>query len=84
MKSENGDVVKLSGSAECKGMCGTDGRMYIIDLFRTTPHDPIFLYGTHRLFCAYLFVIDDDDVVVVIVVVVWFGRERVRVWRVFF
>lgn len=36
------EVVKLCGPVEAKGILGSDGRMYVLDLVRTTPKDATF------------------------------------------
>jgi protein TIF31 len=42
VRHTNGDIVTLHSSAECKGIAGTDGRHYVLDLIRTTPTDTNF------------------------------------------
>ncbi|KAF2069696.1 hypothetical protein CYY_008982 [Polysphondylium violaceum] len=37
---EEGEAVKLCTSFETKGIIGTDGRRYVLDLVRATPRDP--------------------------------------------
>lgn len=36
------EIVKLCGPVEAKGILGSDGRMYVLDLVRTTPKDATF------------------------------------------
>lgn len=41
--NSDGEEVELCSSVECKGIIGSDGRHYILDLFRTFPPDVNFL-----------------------------------------
>ncbi|PFX18364.1 Clustered mitochondria protein-like [Stylophora pistillata] len=41
--NSDGEEVELCSSVECKGIIGSDGRHYILDLFRTFPPDANFL-----------------------------------------
>lgn len=41
--SQDGKVVEICSSVECKGIIGNDGRHYILDLLRTFPSDPNFI-----------------------------------------
>ncbi|KAA0145545.1 hypothetical protein FNF31_08027 [Cafeteria roenbergensis] len=41
------DPAPLCGPLECKGIVGSDGRRYVLDMVRCTPRDPIF-YGAKR------------------------------------
>jgi len=40
---EEGKEHTISCPAECKGIVGSDGRFYVLDLIKTTPRDPNFL-----------------------------------------
>ncbi|EWC44027.1 TIF31-like protein [Drechslerella stenobrocha 248] len=40
---KNGERHNLVASVETKGLLGTDGRKYVLDLYRTTPLDVLFL-----------------------------------------
>lgn len=44
-----GNTVKLSAPVEAKGIVGTDGRKYILDLVRVTPRDSYFSGNNHVL-----------------------------------
>eukprot|EP01132_Coremiostelium_polycephalum_P009177 gene9177-11250_t len=46
---EEGEAVKLVTSIETKGIVGTDGRKYVLDLLRATPRDPNFPEATHLM-----------------------------------
>jgi tetratricopeptide (TPR) repeat protein len=37
----------LCGPVECKGIVGSDGRRYVLDMVRVTPRDPVY-YGAKR------------------------------------
>lgn len=45
---KSGKKFELQGSVETKGLLGTDGRKYILDLYRITPYDILWMeeYGT--------------------------------------
>ncbi|KAK4481774.1 hypothetical protein RD792_012685 [Penstemon davidsonii] len=46
----SGNVVKLAAPIECKGIFGSDGRHYLLDLMRATPRDANY-YGPGSRFC---------------------------------
>ncbi|CAH3111333.1 unnamed protein product [Pocillopora meandrina] len=48
--NSDGEEVELCSSVECKGIIGSDGRHYILDLFRTFPPDANFL-GERKQSC---------------------------------
>lgn len=47
---ESGTDVKLCSPVEAKGIVGTDGRKYILDLVRMTPRDSNYLDTTQHMF----------------------------------
>lgn len=55
IRSPDEKEVSLNASAECKGMRGTDNRLYVLDLFRTTPRDPNYVVGPDSRHGVYAF-----------------------------
>ena len=56
VRHTNGEIVTLHSSAECKGIAGTDGRHYVLDLIRTTPTDTNFALPVSTPACSPVFV----------------------------
>ena len=52
IRKKDGKRVQLAGPLECKGIVGTDGRKYILDLTRMTPRDPNYL-GTENTYVVF-------------------------------
>jgi len=43
--NHEGETIELYSSADCKGIVGNDGRLYILDLLRTFPVDINYIKG---------------------------------------
>ena len=51
----------LCGPIECKGIRGSDGRLYCLDLVRMTPRDPVY-YDARRSAAVISGVVDEEEI----------------------